>query len=275
MTSGWPIPEPTVRFWNSLVAGSSALGLIALLAAALAAIVIHLTPPERERVTGHAYPIPSPRSADQGGGAERYPARRVSPAARRGCSASGGSTWCSSATRTPPRIPRGSSCAGAIRGREGTCAEALGVGRVVIEPDTLRRVDVSVMLGSDFRTAAAAASLRLIAPDPDHHIHHVGAGQARPEQGPGRVERAIGIVRREVARGIASRRPRSRARCPPSTIAPGGVGRTVAAVGAGGEQRDAGRAPSSARAAASASSWQRPPSPGDAHPASRSSRRPR
>ena len=24
VTSGWPIPEPTVRFWNSLVAGSSA-----------------------------------------------------------------------------------------------------------------------------------------------------------------------------------------------------------------------------------------------------------
>ena len=30
-------------------------------------------------------------------------------------------------------------------------AEALGVGRVLIQPDTLRRVDVSVVLGSDWR----------------------------------------------------------------------------------------------------------------------------
>jgi LytR cell envelope-related transcriptional attenuator len=28
---------------------------------------------------------------------------------------------------------------------------ALGAGRVVVEPDTLRRVDVSVVLGEDFR----------------------------------------------------------------------------------------------------------------------------
>jgi hypothetical protein len=28
---------------------------------------------------------------------------------------------------------------------------ALGVGRIVVEPDTLRRVDVSVVLGEDFR----------------------------------------------------------------------------------------------------------------------------
>ena len=28
---------------------------------------------------------------------------------------------------------------------------ALGVGRIVAEPDTLRRVDVSVVLGADFR----------------------------------------------------------------------------------------------------------------------------
>lgn len=30
-------------------------------------------------------------------------------------------------------------------------AGALGVGRVVVQPDTLRRVDVSVLLGSDWR----------------------------------------------------------------------------------------------------------------------------
>jgi hypothetical protein len=32
---------------------------------------------------------------------------------------------------------------------------ALGVGRIVVEPDTLRRVDVSVVLGADFRVRAA------------------------------------------------------------------------------------------------------------------------
>jgi hypothetical protein len=32
---------------------------------------------------------------------------------------------------------------------------ALGVGRIVVEPDTLRRVDVSVVLGADFRVRGA------------------------------------------------------------------------------------------------------------------------
>jgi hypothetical protein len=32
---------------------------------------------------------------------------------------------------------------------------ALGVGRIVVEPDTLRRVDVSVILGPDFRVRGA------------------------------------------------------------------------------------------------------------------------
>jgi hypothetical protein len=32
---------------------------------------------------------------------------------------------------------------------------ALGVGRIVVEPDTLRRVDVSVILGADFRVRGA------------------------------------------------------------------------------------------------------------------------
>ena len=32
---------------------------------------------------------------------------------------------------------------------------ALGVGQIVVEPDTLRRVDVSVILGADFRVKGA------------------------------------------------------------------------------------------------------------------------
>jgi hypothetical protein len=35
------------------------------------------------------------------------------------------------------------------RGRE--VRSALGGGRIVVEPDTLRRVDVTVLLGADFR----------------------------------------------------------------------------------------------------------------------------
>jgi hypothetical protein len=35
------------------------------------------------------------------------------------------------------------------RGRD--VRQALGVGRVIVVPDTLRRVDVSVILGQDFR----------------------------------------------------------------------------------------------------------------------------
>ena len=54
-------------------------------------------------------------------------------------------------TRAGRRTPPGSSCAGAIPGQGRDVAEALGVGRVVIQPDTLRRVDVSVLLGSDWR----------------------------------------------------------------------------------------------------------------------------
>jgi hypothetical protein len=34
-------------------------------------------------------------------------------------------------------------------------AEALGVGRVVVQPDSLRRVDVSVMLGGDWHPRMA------------------------------------------------------------------------------------------------------------------------
>ena len=35
--------------------------------------------------------------------------------------------------------------------RAGTVVGVLGVGKIVVEPDTFRRVDVSVILGDDFR----------------------------------------------------------------------------------------------------------------------------
>ena len=36
-------------------------------------------------------------------------------------------------------------------GDGGDVRQAIGIGRVVVEPDTLRRVDVSVILGLDFK----------------------------------------------------------------------------------------------------------------------------
>jgi hypothetical protein len=36
-------------------------------------------------------------------------------------------------------------------GRGRDVRQALGVGRIMVVPDTLRRVDVSVILGQDFR----------------------------------------------------------------------------------------------------------------------------
>ncbi len=35
--------------------------------------------------------------------------------------------------------------------RAGTVVGVLGAGKIVVEPDTFRRVDVSVILGNDFR----------------------------------------------------------------------------------------------------------------------------
>ncbi len=40
-------------------------------------------------------------------------------------------------------------------GRGRDVRQVLGAGRVVVEPDTLRRVDVSVILGPDFRPSVA------------------------------------------------------------------------------------------------------------------------
>ena len=89
----------------------------------MAALVIHLTPPEPERVTGHAYPVPAPDrritvevlNADTAADSTRIVVRRGDPGA----------------------------------GRD--VRDALRMGRVTIVPDTLRRVDVSVILGRDFR----------------------------------------------------------------------------------------------------------------------------
>ncbi len=51
----------------------------------------------------------------------------------------------SAETRTRVIVRRGDP------GRAGIVVGVLGAGKIVIEPDTFRRVDVSVILGEDFR----------------------------------------------------------------------------------------------------------------------------
>lgn len=109
-----------------------------------------LVPKKREHVRGHAYAIPSP-------------ARRVTVEVLNGTTRSG---IARSATRRLRRhgldvvyfgnaeervdstrvvVRRGDPARGRI------VREALGVGGVVVESDTLRRVDVSVFLGGDYQ----------------------------------------------------------------------------------------------------------------------------
>jgi hypothetical protein len=105
--------------------------------------------PRREHVPGHAYAIPSP--------GKRIRVEVLNGTARPGLA------------RTATRLLReqgldvvffGSGPAAdstrifVRRGDPGQgrdVAEALGAGRVAIQPDTLRRVDVTVLLGGDWR----------------------------------------------------------------------------------------------------------------------------
>jgi LytR cell envelope-related transcriptional attenuator len=109
-----------------------------------------LVPQERERVRGHAYPVPSPDrritvevlNGTSRAGVARSATRRLR---RHGLDVVyfGNADAAFDSTRVIVR--RGDPA----RGRD--VQQALGMGRIVIQPDTLRRVDVSVILGRDFR----------------------------------------------------------------------------------------------------------------------------
>ncbi|MFL5518118.1 MAG: LytR C-terminal domain-containing protein [Gemmatimonadales bacterium] len=116
----------------------------------MATVVIHLTPPERERVIGHAYAVPAPDhritvevlNASGRAGLARGATRLL----RRGgldVVFFGNADDTADSTRIVVR--RGDPGAGR------DVRDALRMGRVTIVPDTLRRVDVSVILGRDFR----------------------------------------------------------------------------------------------------------------------------
>jgi len=105
--------------------------------------------PRREQVPGHAYPIPSPgkriRVEVLNGTGRPGLARTATRVLReRGLDVVFFGTG-PDADSTRIFVRRGDP------GQGRDVAEALGAGRVVVEPDTLRRVDISVLLGNDWR----------------------------------------------------------------------------------------------------------------------------
>jgi len=111
---------------------------------------IYLTPPERDQLRGHAYPLPAPDrritvevlNASGRAGLARGATRMLR---RRGLDVVFFGNADTAADSTRIMVRQGDPGAGR------DVRDALGMGRVTIQPDTLRRVDVSVTLGRDFR----------------------------------------------------------------------------------------------------------------------------
>lgn len=106
--------------------------------------------PRRELVEGHAYAIPQPRGrvmVEVLNGTNRVGVARVATRAlrREGLDVVFFGNAGAPADSTRIVVRRGDP------GKGRDVRDALGVGRVVILPDTTRRVDVSVILGADYR----------------------------------------------------------------------------------------------------------------------------
>ena len=117
--------------------------------ASAAAIALFLPTP-REQKPGHAYAIPSPTRrivVEVLNGTSRPGFARAATRSlrRRGLDVVFFGTADTRVEATRILVRRGDP------GRGRDVRDALGVGRVVVQPDTTRRVDVSVILGSDFR----------------------------------------------------------------------------------------------------------------------------
>jgi hypothetical protein len=116
----------------------------------LAVAVRLLVPPPPPEPRAHAYPIPSPErrvTVEVLNGTGRAGVARAATRMlrHRGLDVVyfGNADQAVDSTRVIVR--RGDP------GRGRDVRLALGAGRIVVEPDTLRRVDVSVILGADFR----------------------------------------------------------------------------------------------------------------------------
>ena len=119
-------------------------------AVGLAVGVRVLVPPPPPEPRAHAYPIPSPErrvtvevlNGTRRAGVARAATRMLR---RRGLDVVYFGNADEAVDSTRVIVRRGDP------GRGRDVRLALGVGRIVVEPDTLRRVDVSVILGADFR----------------------------------------------------------------------------------------------------------------------------
>ena len=113
-----------------------------------------LVPPPRPAPRAHAYPIPSPErrvtvevlNGTRRAGVARAATRMLR---RRGLDVVFYGNAGAAVESTRVLVRRGDPGAGR------DVRQAIGAGRVVVEPDTLRRVDVSVILGPDFRPKVA------------------------------------------------------------------------------------------------------------------------
>lgn len=112
--------------------------------------VWRFSPSPREHVQGHAYAVPSPArrvTVEVLNGTRRQGLARVATRVLRERGVDvvffGNADSASDSTRVLVR--RGDP------GRGKDIVEALGAGRMRIEPDTLRRVDATVILGEDYR----------------------------------------------------------------------------------------------------------------------------
>jgi 2-keto-3-deoxy-L-rhamnonate aldolase RhmA len=107
-------------------------------------------PAPRERVQGHAYAVPSPDNritVEVLNGTRRQGLARVATRAlrERGIDVVFFGNADTAADSTRVLVRRGDPA----RGKD--VVEALAAGRIRIEPDTLRRVDVTVIVGDDYR----------------------------------------------------------------------------------------------------------------------------
>jgi hypothetical protein len=123
------------------------LSAIALL---LTGVLLFALRPGREHVEGHAYSIPSPNDrilVEVLNGTTRQGLARVATRAlrQRGLDVVYFGNADSASETTRILVRRGDP------GQGRDVRDALGVGTVTVAPDTLRRVDVSVILGEDFR----------------------------------------------------------------------------------------------------------------------------
>ena len=109
-----------------------------------------LRPAEQEHVQGHAYAVPSPGrrvTVEVLNGTRRPGTARLATRLlrRHGLDVVFFGNADAPADSTRVIVRRGDP------GRGRDVRAVLGVGRIVVEPDSLRRVDVSVVLGQDYR----------------------------------------------------------------------------------------------------------------------------